>query len=889
MSYIRRTRSLRTLVIVAAIVAHLSLPAEHVRFVHAAKPSYAFGLNELLAYAKRRALLGDWDGAAPLFKDAAQRSGKANRREFLYAQAGFLRATIESRPYEETSLRLAIMLRDPEVEHDSALRLWCLTAKGYADLNVDIHLARRTWTEVKTSASKLNDSIWTARATGELAIIEFLEGDRSHAVWHIGQALYATEKNRDRDGYVRYLSMLGDGFVEEKRYWIASQLLEHAIEVSNGTPGAGFPFLAYQGAAAALLGTGEYDRARKLLLTSLRFAQENHRNGQEGLTYLLLGNYSNRTGDRDAAAQNWSQAIAILKAIKAYRPLAQAYFNLATLQREQGELDAAEQSLRQGVVASRRTRDRIYYSRDLTALAQIAVLRGNLNKADKEYTKAENVFESLAFAMNSSFGAHGFAAARSKTYLEHFRLQLQLGQAEKAFQTIERVRALSAIERQQKLRVNLDSAKLAQPEREVSALQLALLHSSNSQERSRLLDQLAEGERTLAFTENEMDLHPPRPELHTLVAPQIQRVLRPKEFLLEYVVDEKNSWCFVLSRHSISLVDLNTTSRQLDPMVEQLLQEIKEQRVPASEAKQLYQALIKPLALSQDARVIIVPDGSLHRIPFEVLQQETGEPLLFQFTVSYATSATELWLLRHATPEMLNRKPLLAVGGVNYAGLRVADGRAEVHPKTSWFSRGISELTGASFPDLAHSRDEVVAVAEAAGPNSTILTGDQATESAFKKQPLDAFQVLHFAVHSISDSQVPERSALVLGTAPGEPDDGLLQAREIMDLHLTADLVTLSGCDTVVGTVRDQAGVESLQDAFIMAGAHSVVGSLWQVQDQPTALLMEFFYRHLGAGEDKATALSNAKKDFLAKTKDPAPFLWAGFILVGDGAGSVRW
>jgi CHAT domain-containing protein len=116
----------------------------------------------------------------------------------------------------------------------------------------------------------------------------------------------------------------------------------------------------------------------------------------------------------------------------------------------------------------------------------------------------------------------------------------------------------------------------------------------------------------------------------------------------------------------------------------------------------------------------------------------------------------------------------------------------------------------------------------------------------------------------------------------------LLQVREIRDLNLAADLVTLSACDTGVGALEGEEGIANLVRAFLFAGAKSVVASLWTADDRSTRTLMERFYRHIAEGEDKGFALRHAQMDLLAEFGDQAlPFYWAGFVMVGDGSGSI--
>jgi CHAT domain-containing protein len=115
----------------------------------------------------------------------------------------------------------------------------------------------------------------------------------------------------------------------------------------------------------------------------------------------------------------------------------------------------------------------------------------------------------------------------------------------------------------------------------------------------------------------------------------------------------------------------------------------------------------------------------------------------------------------------------------------------------------------------------------------------------------------------------------------------LLQVREIMRLPLNADLVTLSACETGVGATAGESGVVSLEQAFLISGARSVVASLWNVEDRSTTALMKAFYTHLAQHEDKALALAHAKRDMLDRYRDLPPFYWASFVLVGEGAEAI--
>jgi CHAT domain-containing protein len=200
-------------------------------------------------------------------------------------------------------------------------------------------------------------------------------------------------------------------------------------------------------------------------------------------------------------------------------------------------------------------------------------------------------------------------------------------------------------------------------------------------------------------------------------------------------------------------------------------------------------------------------------------------------------------------------------------------------------SRGVFDLAGASFAELPGTKQELTTLGQLFGKRSVLLMNAQASEASFKSAPLRQFRVIHFAVHGVSAPKYPERAALVLGTDPENREDGLLQAREIVSLPLNADLVTLASCETGAGKLEGEEGAESLERAFLIAGAKTVVATLWNADDTFTAALIKAFYGHLARAEDKGSALRNAKLDMIQEFGDQAlPYYWAGFTMQGDSA-----
>jgi CHAT domain-containing protein len=182
--------------------------------------------------------------------------------------------------------------------------------------------------------------------------------------------------------------------------------------------------------------------------------------------------------------------------------------------------------------------------------------------------------------------------------------------------------------------------------------------------------------------------------------------------------------------------------------------------------------------------------------------------------------------------------------------------------------------------------EEITAAAKTLrSPKTMVLSGSQATESAFKQADLQSFGVIHLAVHGFADRANPERAALVLLSDPSKGEDGFLYSSEVVQLRLSASLVVLSACDSAVGPLQGQEGIANLSRAFLLAGAKSVVSTSWPTDDASSSLLMKRFYVHLANRRKPDEALTAAKRDILRKYgKRAVPYHWAGFVIEGGRA-----
>ncbi len=847
----------------------------------------------LLAEANRLAWLFNSPKAGPLYVRAEELfKHRGDTRNEIYARVGRIRAQAETMSWVDVSEMLGQQLELPVVKSDPKLRLWCLAAKGYTDLEINPASAKRAWTEAQGIAHTLGEAEWEARARGELGIIAFLEGDSRRAATMVGDALLSAMASGDVGGEVRYLEMLGNGFNEAKRYGEALAFFERAIKVSSATPDAGFPFMAYEGESETLISQGKASEARDKLERALTVARDNQKLGHEAMILLSLGELALKTGDREAAAKYLEQAADLAQEYKFYRTVAQAMIDLAGLYRDAGDLKSAEQRAAIGVEASRRVGDRHYLPRDLTILADLKARRGFTSEAEALYQNGEDVIDGMLVNLHEAYWGSSLAGAMSETYLHHFELEAREGNVERALRVLERVRGrtATALLRNRVMFNNNESEDVRALENEISELQLRLNRSENAQERAGLLDQLVEYERRLGWTRTDRRESGPRWFEKPAPLKAIQASLRPDEVVLEYVLSEPHSYCLWISKKRAGIQVLPAGRQRIEDLTRRYLDATRAKSHNIELAKQLYAVLLSPLPeQASSERLIVVPDGILHLLPFDALHDSTGALLLETRTISYAPASTVLTVLRKTNEAPEPRHTFLGVGDVAYqdqGGVSAKlDKPREVKQR---LLRGFSDAFGTPLYDLPQTREEVIQVSRIVSKDGVMLLGPNATESAFKSEPLADFKIVHLAAHGFADTQFAERSGLVLGVNPNSHDDGLLQVREIIRLRFNADLVTLSACDTGVGKLQGQEGVTNLVEAFLVSGAKAVVASLWSADDTYTLALMERFYTHVAEGQDKAAALRQAKLDLLAKYgRQVPPYCWGAFVLVGDGGSPI--
>ena len=376
---------------------------------------------------------------------------------------------------------------------------------------------------------------------------------------------------------------------------------------------------------------------------------------------------------------------------------------------------------------------------------------------------------------------------------------------------------------------------------------------------------------------------------------------------------------YVLTRRETRGIDLGPASG-IDAAVGAFRQALGDpRRADVSRlARQVDAAVMQPVRerAGSPRRLLISPDGALNLLPFEALRDEQGRYAIERFHISYVSSGRDL--LRLKTPRQsrsaavivadpLFGDPAAAPAASKAASASPAAPAASAAPDQKRSLTSIDDLASAWFAPLRGTALEAERIKKLF-PEATVLSRERATRLEVSR--LAAPRLLHIATHGFfihgSQRRIVNpllRSGLALtganlrpaqgkdggrdgaGGDGGAGNEGILTALEASNLDLWGTkLVTLSACDTGVGEIRNGEGVYGLRRAFFLAGAETLVMSLWPVSDYVTRELMTDYYAGLKQGLGRGDALRQSKLAMLARRGRQHPFYWASFIQAGEWA-----
>jgi CHAT domain-containing protein len=329
--------------------------------------------------------------------------------------------------------------------------------------------------------------------------------------------------------------------------------------------------------------------------------------------------------------------------------------------------------------------------------------------------------------------------------------------------------------------------------------------------------------------------------------------------ILFYWLGEKQSYLWAITPQKTSLFVLPPAS-EIDAAVQRyrkaLLGPQDVLETSNADGSALYTTLISPAQslLRKDAQVFIIPDGSLNNLNFETLLVPGTKPHYWieDATIADANSLRLLAGSRNSTKTSTGK--LLLIGDA-------------VSPN-------------AHYAELPKAGVEIENIEKHFDPTGReVLTRAQATAPAYLQSDPEQFAYIHFVAHGTASRLSPLDSAVILSKASAQEDSFKLYARDIIRHPLHAQLVTISTCYGAGSRAYKGEGLVGLSWAFLHAGAHNVIGALWEVSDASTPRLMDELYGELEKGRSPQAALRSAKLSLLHSDAFRKPFYWAPFQL----------
>ncbi|HET7107913.1 MAG TPA: CHAT domain-containing tetratricopeptide repeat protein [Candidatus Acidoferrum sp.] len=737
----------------------------------------------------------------------------------------------------------------------------------------DFPRALATYQRARAFCHEYNMPLLVAQADYNIAYLYYLRGEYSHAI----EALYAARRACEATGDAYHFALC---HLDLSDIYLELNLSEEAREMAH----EGFLRfeklgMGYEAAKTLANEATAYAQQGKTVQALERFTKAREMFGREknlvwpwlidlyqGLLLFHEGRYFESRRLCSAAAAFFDQSVLPGKAVLAHLLLARIALQVADPAEAQKETDlslarlaqlhtpvlAYQAHLLQGQLAQARNDRPAALHSFLAAKESLETMRSRLQGEELKISFLKNrmqVYEALLDLFLSGDGSDATAeealawmeAAKSRSMIEMIfqsGQSLPLGESGQS-DLVRRIRDLREELNWYYHRIELEQLR---PE-EKSGERLDTLQKKAQSHEKELLRTLRE----LPARERENT---------TLEAPsglsveQLQSALPPDATLIEYFSSGDRILAAILNRGDIQILPVTVL-----PRVTHILQLLRFQlskfrmgddyvrkfedpllRATQSHLESLYAELIAPLRqYCRGNRLIIVPHGPLHFLPFHALKSG-DEYLCDSFTISYAPSASVFFACQE-------KRASANTGSLVFG---IADERA---------------------PHILQEAQSVAALL----PHSSLRTGKEATSSVLRERGPQT-GLLHIATHGVYRQDNPMFSGIRLG-------DGYLNLFDLYQMRLNANLVTLSGCATGMNFVAAGDELLGLQRGLFYAGASTLLLSLWDVHDQSTAQLMQFFYREFLQTSEAGGALQSAMQHL--RQQNPHPYFWAPFVLVG--------
>ena len=779
-----------------------------------------------------------------------------------------------------------------------------------------------------------------ASALINLGFIQYRKGAWEECLTFLTQAQALLDEKSEPSRMAQIYAGIAEAFMESG---IPEAGLRNALSALNSYQRAEDPV----GVAAAKWDVGKayylqgnYDNAIKWM--------EEARNELQALKVprivALCNDFLGRTylarGEPDRALEYLKLALAAYMQLGNVREAARTRVLMGRIYDGQGKTGEARRLLLDGTAGLKRLSDHLNLAVAYFALGRLELRLNNLDSAEEYLRRSIEMTEAIRGATTSGDLTTAISATVSDRYesyvdclMRKHAKQPEQGFAARAFETNElaRARTLATLLRSKQ-------TGLASLDPELAAREKSLVQSLRVKENARIaLLQESYDKKTLSALETELsELEAQYQQVQKVIReryPAYQQMMQPdvmtlseiqqkvlsdnQSLLLEYALGDERSYLWVISADEFSSYELpgrneiEDAARKLYGLLTALQPkpdepfELRQERTRRademlpSEIAQLSKFVLAPVAEKLGKkRLIIVADGALQYIPFQVLTppgvgQETPVPLIVDHEIINEPSASTLALLLNDSSERTRPAGTVAILAdpvFETDDVRLVGRNPTTQPRQPEVARVFRDagqsIDNRRIPRLLASRQEAEAIMAVVPWRTGFKALDfEASRATLSTPNFGQYRILHFATHTMIDSEHPELSGIVLSLVDpqGRPLDGFLGMSDIYDLKLASNLVVLSACSTALGKEVRGEGLIGLTRGFLYAGASGVTASLWKVDDEATAELMSHFYGGIfQRGLTPAAALREAQLAMWNQKRWRAPYYWAAFVIQGQ-------
>jgi CHAT domain-containing protein/tetratricopeptide (TPR) repeat protein len=881
-------------------------------------------------------------GAYPMpdQKDAAEEAARkalslSVKSEYKRGQGEALLVLSDSQNYYDHPLALRTAQEALEVwraldDKQSLARTYSQIGRCYmaqnmlADSTHNYEEALRLWLELNVLSEQ-------AEALIMLGFIEFRKGDWQSCISRLVQAQGLLDEKAEPGKMGKIAMCLAEAFTENGLPEIGLTHFQRALNYYREAKEPRGIKHATWGLGRTYHLLGKYPEALSQFQEALAVPDKNSLDA--ALRYQSLGKVYVAMGDAATALNHLQSALAIYTQAGNPKESAQVLGLMGQAHEQRGQFGLARQNYQRALQMFTKVSDRLNEGAVYYALGRLEMQSRNYGPAENYLKQSIDATETVRRVSTSSDLTAAFSATVQERYEQYIECLMIKDHADptrglsvRAFQTSELARGRSLAELLKATETNLAPGldpKLAEQEKSLRQSlrvkedeKVTLLSRTYKKEELEALE--AETRRLeqeyQQVTETIKARYPAyaqisRPTAWDLGQIQEQVVADDETLLLEYSLGADKSYVWAITRNNMTSAELpgqeliNGAARKVYELLQNPPDGQTEVKLTQA-AEELSQMILSPVAGQLNRRrVIVVADGALNYIPFQLMPLPSGghEQMLAEHEVINAPSASILGQLQQESARRQQPEKALAAFGdpvfpSNYAQIKGTNAGEQVasaqtlsdeHWRVAIRDIEVSadSLNPSVIQPLFFAKRELANLQDVSGPDTFVATGFDASLDKLKSTDLTRYAILHFATHGILDPKRPEKSGLLLSMVNrnGQPQNGFVGLQEIYRLHLPVDLVVLSACRTGLGKDVKGEGLIGLTRGFMYAGASSVLASLWKVDDEATAELMKRFYANmLQHGMTPAAALRAAQNSIRQEPQWRSPYYWAAFTLQGE-------